>query len=193
MRSRFKSSGFAVAVIFALPFILFCRVAGRFSAGFGFQGCSQCLSLIPGLPGKMIRKAFYHLCLEQCSRECHIDFGTIFSSPKVRIGRNVYIGAFCNIAQSAIGDDVLIGSGVHVLSKATHDFSRTDIPIRLQGREDEPIHIGKDTWIGNNAIIMANVGEKCVIGAGSVVTKDVAAYAVAAGNPAGIIKKREAF
>jgi acetyltransferase-like isoleucine patch superfamily enzyme len=78
-----------------------------------------------------------------------------------------------------------------VLSKRTHDFSRVEIPIRLQGGISEAIHIGKDAWIGNGAIIMAHVGEKSIIGAGSVVVKNVEAYAVAVGNPARVIKKRD--
>jgi acetyltransferase-like isoleucine patch superfamily enzyme len=148
------------------------------------------LSLIPGWFGKQLRKPFYHLLLDSASRHCHIDFGTIFPSRKVFIGKNVYIGAYCIIAESIIGDDVLIGSGVHLLSNGTHDFSRLDMPIRMQGGKPEPITIGEDSWIGNNAIVMADVGKKCVIGAGSVVTSAIPDYAIAVGNPAKVIKFR---
>ena len=50
--------------------------------------------------------------------------------------------------------------------------------------------IGQDTWVGNGAIIMASVGRKCVVGAGSVVTHDVEDLSVVAGNPARLIRKR---
>jgi acetyltransferase-like isoleucine patch superfamily enzyme len=109
----------------------------------------------------------------------------------VTIGPYVYIGARCIVADSVIEKDVMIGSNVCVISgKATHDFSRVDIPMRLQGGDAVPVRIGEDTWIGNNAIIMANIGKKCIIGAGSVVTKDIEDYSIAVGNPAKVIRKR---
>jgi acetyltransferase-like isoleucine patch superfamily enzyme len=148
------------------------------------------LSLIPGWLGKQLRKPFYHFLLTAASRQCHIDFGTIFPSQKVTIGNNVYIGAYCIIAKAIIGDDVLIGSGVHILGKGTHNFSRLDIPIRLQGGTSEPVTIGEDSWIGNGAIVMADIGRHCIIGAGSVVTKEIPDFAIAVGNPARVVRMR---
>jgi acetyltransferase-like isoleucine patch superfamily enzyme len=52
------------------------------------------------------------------------------------------------------------------------------------------VTIGEDTWVGNCAIIMANIGKKCIIGAGSVVTKDIEDYSIVVGNPAKVIRKR---
>jgi virginiamycin A acetyltransferase len=62
--------------------------------------------------------------------------------------------------------------------------------VQKQGGTFEKVVIGEDTWIGNGALVMANVGKKCIIGAGSVVTKDVDDFSVVAGNPARIIRKR---
>ena len=184
MRNLVRQLLFLIFLIPVLPLVMLCR------AGFGFQGCSQLMSLVPGWIGKQVRKPFYHLTLDSASRQCHIDFGTFFPTPKVSIGQNVYIGAYCIISKATIGDDVLIGSNVHLLGKGTHDFSCPDIPIRLQGGHSEPVTIGEDSWIGNGAIIMAHVGRKCVIGAGSLVTKDIPDYAIAVGNPARIIRMR---
>lgn len=156
-----------------------------------FVGMSQLLSLIPGIYGSWIRKAFYGLTLEHCSADCHIEFGTTFVTRKSRINNNVYIGSNCIISYADIGQDVLIGSGVHVLSgKGQHVFDDTSTPIRLQGGEKNLITIGEDSWIGNGAIIMANVGPKCVVAAGSVVTKDVEEFSIVAGNPAKLIRRR---
>jgi acetyltransferase-like isoleucine patch superfamily enzyme len=186
MRNLARQLFFLVFLIAVLPLVVFCR------AGYGFQGCSQLLSLIPGWLGKQLRKPFYHLLLTAASRQCHIDFGTIFPSRNVCIGNNVYIGANCIIAEANIGDDVLIGSGVHLLSKGTHDFSRLDLPIRLQGGTSEPVTIGEDSWLGNGAIVMADVGRKCIVGAGSVVTRAIPDYAIAVGNPARVVRMRNA-
>jgi acetyltransferase-like isoleucine patch superfamily enzyme len=86
----------------------------------------------------------------------------------------------------------LLGSGVHILSgKQQHNFSDLQTPIRDQGGTFTPITIGEDTWIGNGAIVMANVGKKCVIAAGAVVTKDIPDFSIVGGNPATIIKMRK--
>ncbi len=74
--------------------------------------------------------------------------------------------------------------------KTQHYFDDIETPIKDQGGEFEKITIGEDCWIGNGALIMANIGKKCVIGAGSVVTHDVPDYSIVAGNPAKVIKKR---
>ena len=55
----------------------------------------------------------------------------------------------------------------------------------------KPIVIGRNTWIGNKAIILADVGDQCIIGAGSIVTKPISSNSVAVGNPAKVIRKNE--
>jgi len=103
----------------------------------------------------------------------------------------VYIGSFCVVSRSVVGADAIIGSHVSITSgKSTHNFSDLDHPIRLQGRSSTGVTIGRDCWIGNNSVIMADLGEKCVIGAGSIVTRNIEAGHVAVGNPARILRKR---
>jgi maltose O-acetyltransferase len=75
----------------------------------------------------------------------------------------------------------------------SHAYDRLDIPMDQQGFEDPtPIHIGDDVWIGARVIILpgVNIGSHCIIGAGSVVTKDVPDYAIVGGVPAKIIRMR---
>ena len=72
-----------------------------------------------------------------------------------------------------------------------HGIERLDIPIREQPGVFLPVRIGRDSWIGERAIIAANVGQHCIIGAGSVVTKPIPDFAIAVGVPARVIRYRK--
>jgi acetyltransferase-like isoleucine patch superfamily enzyme len=62
--------------------------------------------------------------------------------------------------------------------------------MREQGGGLDKIVIGKDSWLGNSSVVMANVGCKSIVAAGSVVIRDLAPYSVAGGNPAKVLKSR---
>ena len=152
---------------------------------------SQLFSLFPGLPGNYFRAVFYRFALPQSHLEVAICFGTLFSQPDTSIGHRVYIGPQCNIGLCHIDKDTLLGSGVHILSgTGQHNFNDVDAPIQDQGGTLEKITIGADSWIGNNATVMASVGNKCIVGAGSVVTRPVPDFSIVAGNPARVVKQR---
>ena len=116
-------------------------------------------------------------------------------SGKIRIGDFFSIGVNSQIDAEGggdiqIGNSVLIGSNV-VLRASNHQY-KAEISIREQGHLPGTISIGDDVWIGSNSVILPGVciESHSVIGAGSVVTKNVAAYTVVAGNPAREIKIR---
>jgi acetyltransferase-like isoleucine patch superfamily enzyme len=157
-----------------------------------FQGYSQLFSLWPGLTGNYLRRAFYRLTLRRCAPECSIGFGTVFATAKVEIASGVYIGTFGNVAHSFIGRDTLLGShNVTVLGgKNQHGIDRLDVPIRLQPGRIEHVRIGEDVWIGNGAIIGADVGDHAVVAAGAVVVKPVPPWAIVGGNPARVLADR---
>ncbi len=156
-----------------------------------FSAISQFLSLFPGMSGSYLRKAFYRLTMTRCDNECAIFFGSVFSQVDTEIGRGVYIGPNCNIGKCRIDNNCTIGSNVHIMSgKKQHYYENVNIPIQEQGGIFEKIIIGEDTWIGNCVLIMANIGKKCIIGAGSVVTRDIDDYSVVVGNPARVIRNR---
>lgn len=181
-----------VCLLLVLPLYIFYCILSVFAGKDGsFWSVSQLLSLLPGCSGAYLRKNFFRLAMVKCHRDCVIQFGTLFSQVDTEIGRGVYIGPYCNIGKSKIGENCTIGSNVHIMSgKEQHSFDEINTPVREQGGKFVKVSVGEDTWIGNGALIMATVGEKCIIGAGAVVTKDVSDYSIVAGNPARVIGRR---
>lgn len=156
-----------------------------------FQFCSQLLSLAPGVPGNALRLRFYRLTLTACAADARVEFGTTLNQRGIEIGKRVYIGSRCCVGLCRIEDDVLIGSNVDIISgKSQHGFVDLDQPMRSQAGTLEQITIGEDSWLGNSAVVMANVGRKAIVAAGAVVVKDVEPYHVVAGNPARTVKDR---
>ena len=117
---------------------------------------------------------------------------SVIRTPRARVGNDVFIGVFCWIGWAEIGDDVMLGGHVTVLSGARHHrFDRTDVPMSKQGGAPACVKIGRDVWIGNRSVVMAEVAEGSVVGAGSVVTKTQAPRTVLAGVPARPLRSRE--
>jgi maltose O-acetyltransferase len=113
------------------------------------------------------------------------DYGT-----NITLGKKIFINFNCvvlDVALVRIGDFVLFGPAVQVYA-ATHPMSAS---VRRQGLEaGKPVVVGSDVWVGGGAIICPGVtiGSRSVIGAGSVVTKDIPEDVFAAGNPCRVIR-----
>lgn len=107
------------------------------------------------------------------------------------LGKNVFINSNCYFMDGAkitVGDNVFIGPSCGFYT-ANHPL---DYQTRNQGVEQAlPILIGNNVWLGGNVIVLPGVkiGDGCIIGAGSVVTKDIEANSVATGVPCKVIKK----
>jgi virginiamycin A acetyltransferase len=193
MRPIVKQLVQAVAFVLALPaalaYWLGCALISRQHA---FPGWSQGMSLLPGLCGVYLRRAFYRLVLAQCESGSVISFGVIFSHSTAQVGLNVYIGPFGCLGDVTLEDDVLVGSHVSITNgNRQHGIERLDIPVREQPGVWPRVTIGRDSWIGDRAVVMADVGQHCVVGAGSVVTRPVPDYAIVVGTPAKIVGWRK--
>jgi acetyltransferase-like isoleucine patch superfamily enzyme len=143
-----------------------------------------------------VRNIIYKLLLHSWGGGGFVDYRTYMRYPsKISIGKNVSVNRGCKFYASAhsnekvdieIGNNVAIGPEASIFS-AGHDYHYLDLPDTY-GR----VSIGDNVWIGGRSIILQGVkiGEGAVVAAGSIVTRDVAAYEVVAGVPAKPIKKR---
>ena len=142
-----------------------------------------------------IRNIFFKLLLKGFGKNSTIDYRTYIRYPShVKIGSHTTINRGCRLIASWHYKDVEISIGSHVavapevcFFAAGHDHARKDLPDTAAS-----IVVHDYVWIGARSIILQGVtiGEGAVIGAGSVVTKDIPPYTIAAGVPARVIKKR---
>jgi acetyltransferase-like isoleucine patch superfamily enzyme len=154
-----------------------------------YSAFAHAFALFPGLPGDYLRIAFYKLTLTECSLLARISFGSFFAHPEARIARGVYIGSYCILGRTAIGEHTHIASAVQILSGKRQHIR--DQEGKLSGSEHgefNAVTIGADCWIGAAAIVMADVGLGSTIGAASVVTRPIPANSTAVGSPARVIK-----
>lgn len=139
---------------------------------------------------KKFRELCGHLILDKCGKNVNIEKGAVFSS-KIELGDNSGIGIRASIGGKVIiGKDVMMGPycTIYTRNHKTDDITQ---PMRGQGfTEEKPVKIGDDVWIGGHVTILPGVkiGNHVIIGACTVVTKDVPDWAVVVGNP-GVIKK----
>lgn len=177
------------------------------------------ISFIPGRIGIYLRKLYYFRLRKFNSLDITIKQNVeFFSFKNISIDDKVSIDRYCRIysaknsfikigknvamnknilinarggGEIKIGDNCLLASNV-VIRSNNHKFDSVDIPIKDQGVSSGKIVISDDVWIGSNAVILPNVtiGKGVIIGAGSVVTKDIKDYEVVGGIPAKTIKNR---
>ena len=109
---------------------------------------------------------------------------------QIRLGKRFFANFHLTILDEApvtIGDDCFLGPNVSIYT-ACHSTNPLERNTRLEWAK--PVRIGNNVWIGGDVTILPGVtiGDNCTIGAGSVVTRDIPANSIAAGNPARVVR-----
>lgn len=140
---------------------------------------------------RLCAKHLFAYCGEKVNIERLAHFGT---GEKIEIGNHSGIGISCRVPDDIkIGNYVMMGPYCNFLGSSTHRYNRVDIPIIRQGRISiGRTEIGDDVWIGQQCLILGGkkIGSHSIIGAGSVVSKEIPSYVIVAGNPIRIIRDR---
>lgn len=148
-----------------------------------------------GKPIRYLRGCCVKMIFKQCGKNINIESGSYFGNGfEITIGDYSGIGKNCRVPSNiTIGNHVLMAEDVIILNQ-NHNFADIETPMEKQGYLPKTkLTIGSDVWIGTRVIVLPQVteiGQGAIIGAGSVVTKNVPNYAVVGGNPAKVIKFR---
>ena len=219
MRSTLKRTGQCIGGVLALRYLLlfaFHRpVVGREQA---FAHASAAVAKANGLLGIYTRQVFYKTLCAHVGEDVHFGFMTVFSKPDIRIGDRVYFGNFCQVGLAEIGNDCLIADGVRIPSgRHQHatcirakqggadtacaldkcepgmaiQYTRANGDSGAEGSFSRVI-VGERAWIGTNAVVMAEVGQSAIVGAGAVVVKPVQPGERVGGVPARPLAREQA-
>ena len=139
------------------------------------------------------RAAMLPRLFAEVGENCYIEspYFANWGGHHVHLGRNIYANAGLTLVDDThiyIGDYTMLGPNV-VIATAGHPI---DPELRAMGLQyNKPVHIGKNCWLGAGVIVMPGVtiGDHTVIGAGSVVTKDIPSGVVAVGNPCKVLRE----
>ena len=141
-------------------------------------------------PPEKVRELFSELTASEIDESCFIipPFHTEFGK-NTKIGKNVFINSCCRFQDNGgieIGDRTMIGPNTTIVT-LNHDIN----PETRINAAPKPVKVGKNVWIGADCTILPGVtiGDNSVVGAGSVVTKDVPSNVIVAGNPAKFIRE----
>jgi acetyltransferase-like isoleucine patch superfamily enzyme len=193
MKSLVKSLVRGLATVAVTPqlisFAVRAQIMGKDRA---LVGSTQALSLVPGLTGQYLRRAFLARVLDGgCAGTALVEFGTLFSQAGARIDDNVYVGPSCHLGLVHLEANVLLAAGVHVPSGPNTHGTDPSMPIRDQPGRLRLVRIGAGSWIGSNAVVMADIGRDTIVAAGAVVTTPLPDRVIAGGVPARVLKARD--
>lgn len=152
--------------------------------------------------GNICKKIRYYICKKYLFKNigqgvnigCNIYIG---DGSKISIGKQSSLGSYSHIQGTflTMGNYCMMGEHVFILGGG-HNYESSEIPMIFQGNKlDSVLIIEDDVWIGNNVIIgpkVNRIGKGAILAAGAVVIKPVPDYAIVGGNPAKIIKYRNA-
>src|SRR6478672_6809360 len=151
MRGTMKAVARAAAFIAILPQLASFKVrAALMGDNRALVGSTQLLSLVPGLTGQYLRRAFLARVLRGgCAASAAIEFGTLFSQIEARIDERVYVGPRCHLGHVHLERDVLRAAGVHVPSGPHTHGMDPSAPIHDQPGSLRVVRVGAGSWIGS--------------------------------------------
>ncbi len=141
-----------------------------------------------------LRRILAKRVFKRCGEDVVIHHNVLFNSGRnIELGDGVFLNRDVMLDDRAaltIGDHAMVAAGV-VIETHRHAYDDFSVPFPHSGRIPDPVHIGSNTLIGYKVAVMAgvNIGNRCVVAANSVVTKDVPDQAIVGGVPAKVIKK----
>ena len=163
------------------------RASGHSDMVYSFW--THVFALIPGYPGMLLRRAFYRWTLRRCAGDVTIEFGALITQRRAALGPGVYVGPYALVGWADIGAETLVGSRASLLSGGNQHQWTPDGWTPTGPTSLRQIVIGSRTWIGEGAILMANVGNGCMVAAGAVVSVGVPDGVMVAGNPARFVRR----
>jgi len=136
--------------------------------------------------GRVVLGRWVHLG-DGTSLRCHE--GNLRVGDKTVFGRNIVVNAYLDVE---IGGACIVADMVYV-TDFDHVYTDLSVPIKDQGIAKSPVRIGSDVWLGTKVSVVRGtvIGDGAIIAANAVVTRDVPAYAIAAGVPARVIRDRQ--
>ncbi|QDS96364.1 Putative acetyltransferase [Roseimaritima multifibrata] len=193
MKSLILAAIRSIAMLLILPWVISHKVwSPLVGVDVSLESHSQWVSLLPGTSGDWLRTAFYRWTLAECHPTVIVGFGALISKAETRLAAHVYIGPRCILGLVTLEADVLLGPAVQIPSgPMTHGIERLDVSIRSQPGQRQRITVGRDSWIGGGSIVLADVQQQTVVGAGSIVTKPTGPRVIVVGNPARPLASRE--
>jgi acetyltransferase-like isoleucine patch superfamily enzyme len=141
-----------------------------------------------------LRRLLAKRIFKSCGDNVIIHHNVLFNvGSNIELGEGALLNRYVMLDDRAslkIGAYTMVAAGV-TIETHTHPFEDFSKPIAISGREGRPVAVGPNSVLGYNVVVMAgvNIGERCIVGANSVVTKDVPDFTVVGGVPAKPIKQ----
>lgn len=157
-----------------------------------FNFWTHIFAILPGFVGLYLRRGFYRLTLDRCAPDFFVGFGAIFTHRHAVVAPGVYVGPYALVGSCHLGEGALIGSRVSILSGSSlHEMDATGRWTPYDIARLQQMEVGAHCWIGEAAVIMASVGPRAMVAAGTVVSSAVPPAVVVAGNPARFVRRVE--
>ena len=190
MRGLAKAVLNALAMAAVAPAALTCWVQEQLMPSHTiFDLWAHVMAQLPGLPGQFLRRSFYRWLLPACAENVIIGYGAILDR-KAELGPASYVGAYALIGWVRIGEGSLIGSRASIPSGGDqHQFLPSGRWSATDHTRMRQVAIGPHTWIGEGAVIMADIGPRCMVAAGAVVSAPLPEGVMVAGNPARFVRR----